>query len=235
MHPGRDVIPIVLASRSSNSHHVAMFQLSHSLFIYSRPSLQADFKYDVICSQVAGYNSNKQNYPIDDAFRGRHALASLPAGIWAFDLIEIWIKTTRNFPVGNRCYGLLILWRRSSNGENVLAGCVASTADTLTDLTTNKGRVAESNINWEHQNTDRSAMFTSVVSASKRHAHYNGRGSIPNMSCYYKCALSALPGEVCQRFYIFSREIAQWFHYRVITIFVRALIAILKKMTLACI
>ena len=39
------------------------------------------FKYDIICSQVAGYNSNKQNYPIDDAFRGRHALASLPAGI----------------------------------------------------------------------------------------------------------------------------------------------------------
>ena len=39
------------------------------------------FKYDVIFSQVAGYNSNKQNDPIDDAFRGRHALASLPAGI----------------------------------------------------------------------------------------------------------------------------------------------------------
>ena len=39
------------------------------------------FKYDVICSQVAGYNSNKQNDPIDDALRGRHALASLPAGI----------------------------------------------------------------------------------------------------------------------------------------------------------
>ena len=27
------------------------------------------------------YNSNKQNDPIDDALRGRHALASLPAGI----------------------------------------------------------------------------------------------------------------------------------------------------------
>ena len=39
------------------------------------------FKYDDICSQVAGCNSNKQNDPIDDALRGRHALASLPAGI----------------------------------------------------------------------------------------------------------------------------------------------------------
>ena len=39
------------------------------------------FKYDVICSQVAGYNSNKQNDPIDDALRGHYALASLPAGI----------------------------------------------------------------------------------------------------------------------------------------------------------
>ena len=115
-----------------------------------------------------------------DAFRGRHALASLPAGIWAFGLIEIWIKTTRNFPVGNRRYGLLILWRRSSNGENVLAGFagyVASTADTLTDLTTNKGKVAESNINWELLNTDRSAMFTSVVSASKRHTNIWARGA----------------------------------------------------------
>ena len=55
----------------------------------------------------------------------------------------------------------------------------------MTDLTTNKGKVAESNINWKLLNTDRSALFTSVVSASKRHAHYNGRGSIPNMSCYY--------------------------------------------------
>ena len=24
---------------------------------------------------------------------------SLPAGIWAFGLFEIWIKTTRNFPL----------------------------------------------------------------------------------------------------------------------------------------
>ena len=31
--------------------------------------------------ELSGYNSNKQNDPIDDAFRGRHALASLPAGI----------------------------------------------------------------------------------------------------------------------------------------------------------
>ena len=73
-------------------------------FLYTAGRL---FKYDVICSQVAGYNSNKQNDPIDDALRGRHALASLPAGIWALGLFEIWIKTTRNFPVGNRCYGLL--------------------------------------------------------------------------------------------------------------------------------
>ena len=47
-------------------------------FLYTAGRL---FKYDVICSQVAGYNSNKQNDPIDDALRGRHALASLPAGI----------------------------------------------------------------------------------------------------------------------------------------------------------
>ena len=40
-----------------------------------------------------------ENDPIDDALRGRHALASLPAGIWAFGLFEIWIKTTRNFPI----------------------------------------------------------------------------------------------------------------------------------------
>ena len=72
-------------------------------------------------------------------------------------------------------------------------------------------------------------MFTSVVSASKRNAHYNGRGSIPNMSCYYKFALSALPGVVCQRIFIFSREIAHWLQHGVITMFLRALIAILKK------
>ena len=109
-----------------------------------------------------------------------------------------------------------------------LRDMLASTADTLTDLTTNKGKVAESNISRELLNTDRSAMFTSVVSASKRHANM-GEGSIQNMSCYYKCALSALPGEVCQRFYIFSREIAHWLQFGVITIFLRALIAILKK------
>ena len=51
------------------------------------------------------------------------------------------------------------------------------------------------------------------------------------MSCYYKCALSALPGEACQRFYIFSREIAHWLQFGVITIFLRALIAILKNDT----
>ena len=48
---------------------------------------------------------------------------------------------------------------------------VASTADTLTDLTTNKGKVAESYINWELLNADWSTMFTSVVAASKRHTH----------------------------------------------------------------
>ena len=42
-------------------------------FLYTAGRL---FKYDVICSQVAGYNSNKQNDPIDDALCGRHALAS---------------------------------------------------------------------------------------------------------------------------------------------------------------
>ena len=47
----------------------------------------------------------------------------------------------------------------------------ATIADTLTDLTTNKGKVAESYINWELLHTDWSAMFTSVVAASKRHAH----------------------------------------------------------------
>ena len=38
--------------------------------------------------------------------------------------------------------------------KNVLAVYVASTADTLTDLTTNKGKVAESYINWELLNAD---------------------------------------------------------------------------------
>ena len=60
--------------------YVVMF--SFHVFNQSRISrAERLFKYDVICSQVAGYNSNKQNDPIDDAFRGRHALASLPAGI----------------------------------------------------------------------------------------------------------------------------------------------------------
>ena len=39
------------------------------------------FNYDVIDSHAVGCNSNKQNDPIDDALRGHHALASLPAGI----------------------------------------------------------------------------------------------------------------------------------------------------------
>ena len=42
---------------------------------------QIDRQVYVICSQVSVYNSNKHNDPIDDALRGRHALASLPAGI----------------------------------------------------------------------------------------------------------------------------------------------------------
>ena len=57
---------------------------------------------------------------------------------------------------------------------------------------------------------------------------------MPNISCYYKCGLSALPGKLCHRFYIFSREIAHWLQFGVITIVLRAFIAILKKMTLAC-
>ena len=39
------------------------------------------FNYDAIDSHAVGCNSNKQNDPIDDALRGHHALASLPAGI----------------------------------------------------------------------------------------------------------------------------------------------------------
>ena len=54
-------------------------------------------------------------------------------------------------------------------------------------------------------------------------------GSMPNISCYYKCGLSALPGKLCHRFYIFSREIAHWLQFGVITISLRAFIAILKK------
>ena len=42
----------------------------------------------------------------------------------------------------------------ASNGENALAVYVASTADTLTDLTTNKGKMAEGYINWELLNDD---------------------------------------------------------------------------------
>ena len=53
--------------------------------------------------------------------------------------------------------------------------------------------------------------------------------SMPNISCYYKCGLSALPAKLCHRFYIFSREIAHWLQFGVITIFLRAFIAILKK------
>ena len=51
------------------------------------------------------------------------------------------------------------------------------------------------------------------------------------MSCYFKCELSELPGKLCQRFYIFSRENAHWLQFSVITIFLRALIAILKNDT----
>ena len=57
------------------------------------------FNYDVIDSHAVGCNSNKQNDPIDDALRGHHALASLPAGIWAFGLFEIWIKQRVIFPL----------------------------------------------------------------------------------------------------------------------------------------
>ena len=47
-------------------------------FLYTAGRL---FNYYVIDSHAAGYNSNKQNDPIDDALRGHHALASLPAGV----------------------------------------------------------------------------------------------------------------------------------------------------------
>ena len=129
--------------------------------VVSLPSINHS-QWDLLLQsiEVSGYNSNKQNDPIDDALRGRHALASLPAGIWAFGLFEIWIKTTRNFP---------LLWPT---------------------------------------------------------------GIMPNISCYYKCGLSALPGKLCHRFYIFSREIAHWQQFDVITIFLRAFIAILKKLHL---
>ena len=60
-------------------------------------------------------------------------------------------------------------------------------------------------------------------------------GSIPNMSCYYKCELSALPGKLCHRFYIFRREVAHWLQFVVTINFLRAIITNIKKMTLACI
>ena len=41
-----------------------------------------------------------------------------------------------------------------NNGENALPVYVASTADTLTDLITNKGKMAEGYINWELLNDD---------------------------------------------------------------------------------
>ena len=45
----------------------------------------------------------------------------------------------------------------------MLAVYVASTADTLTDLTTNKGKVAESYINWELLNADWVMLKKSVL------------------------------------------------------------------------
>ena len=51
------------------------------------------------------------------------------------------------------------------------------------------------------------------------------------MSCYYKCELSELPVKLCHRLYIFSRERAHWLQFGATTISLRALIAIVKKMT----
>ena len=58
---------------------------------------------------------------------------------------------------------------------------------------------------------------------------YGQRGSIPNISCYYKCELSALPGKLCHRFYIFTREVAHLLQFGVTINFLRAIITIIKK------
>ena len=58
------------------------YLLKHIEYKQSRISrAERLFNYDVIDSHAVGCNSNKQNDPIDDALRGHHALASLPAGI----------------------------------------------------------------------------------------------------------------------------------------------------------
>ena len=71
--------------------------------------------------------------------------------------------------------------------------------------------------------------YPSVVPSSGEQAIYGQRGSIPNKSCYYKCELSALPGKLCHRFYIFRREVAHWLQFGVTINFLRAIITIIKK------
>ena len=69
-----------------NGEHVGttkFIDAMYSIGLYQSRISRAErlFNYDVIDSHAVGCNSNKQNDPIDDALRGPHALASLPAGI----------------------------------------------------------------------------------------------------------------------------------------------------------
>ena len=52
------------------------------------------------------------------------------------------------------------------------------------------------------------------------------------MICYYKCILSALPGKLCQRFFILGPEVAHWLQSGVTKIVLRG---DSKKMTRVCI
>ena len=67
------------------SRYLETFLAEASKIVYYNQSrisrAERHFNYDVIDSHAVGCNSNKQNDPIDDALRGHHALASLPAGI----------------------------------------------------------------------------------------------------------------------------------------------------------
>ena len=78
----KQIIHLMIYSTSRNDRATVNTDNSLSMLYQSRISrAERLFNYDVIDSHAVGCNSNKQNDPIDDALRGHHALASLPAGI----------------------------------------------------------------------------------------------------------------------------------------------------------
>ena len=58
---------------------------------------------------------------------------------------------------------------------------------------------------------------------------YHSRCRWSQRGLYYKCELSALPGKLCHRFYIFTREVAHLLQFGVTINFLRAIITFIKK------